>query len=147
MPAAKPASRQPGRPRAARHAPRGNAEAVPEGNERAPSRGEQQWFSERLLGWYSQAQRDLPWRRIRDPYAIWVSEIMLQQTQVATVLDYYQRWMRRFPTLQKLADAAESDVLHAWQGLGYYSRARNLQRAAQQVVSEHDGQLPRDVEG
>jgi A/G-specific adenine glycosylase len=103
------------------------------------------WFAEQLLGWYGRAQRDLPWRRIRDPYAIWVSEIMLQQTQVVTVLDYYARWMRRFPTVQALADAAESDVLHAWQGLGYYSRARNLQRAAQQVVSEHEGVVPRDV--
>jgi A/G-specific adenine glycosylase len=104
------------------------------------------WFADQLLAWYGRAKRDLPWRRVRDPYAIWVSEIMLQQTQVATVLDYYQRWMRRFPTLRALADAAESDVLHAWQGLGYYSRARNLQRAARHVVNEHGGTMPRDVE-
>jgi A/G-specific adenine glycosylase len=137
MPAASSAARAPkrGRPKAA------VADAAD------PTAAQRLWFADQLLGWYRKAQRDLPWRRIRDPYAIWVSEIMLQQTQVATVLDYYQRWMRRFPTLQRLAEAAESDVLHAWQGLGYYSRARNLQRAAQQVVSEHDGKLPRDVEG
>jgi A/G-specific adenine glycosylase len=111
----------------------------------ASTTAEQRWFAEQLLAWYRKAQRDLPWRRIRDPYAIWVSEIMLQQTQVATVLGYYERWLRRFPTLQALATAPEGDVLHAWQGLGYYSRARNLQRAAQQVVSEHGGVIPRDV--
>jgi A/G-specific adenine glycosylase len=138
MPAASPAARTPkrGRPKAADG-------TVP--NAAQLSVPQQGWFADQLLGWYRKAQRDLPWRRIRDPYAIWVSEVMLQQTQVATVLDYYQRWMRRFPTLQALADAAESDVLHAWQGLGYYSRARNLQRAAQQVMNEHEGVVPRDV--
>src|SRR5262249_9050689 len=79
-----------------------------------------------LLRWYRANRRDLPWRRTKDPYAIWVSEAMLQQTQVATVKAYYERWMKRFPTVLALADSAESDVLHAWQGLGYYSRARNL---------------------
>src|SRR6476620_9887419 len=79
-----------------------------------------------LLRWFRSEQRDLPWRRDPDPYAIWVSEIMLQQTQVATVIPYFERWMARFPTVTALAAAAEDDVLHAWQGLGYYSRARNL---------------------
>ncbi|HVW29355.1 MAG TPA: A/G-specific adenine glycosylase [Polyangiaceae bacterium] len=96
-----------------------------------------------LLPWYDRARRDLPWRKTRDPYAVWVSEMMLQQTQVATVLDYYARWMRRFPTVRALADAAEDDVLHAWQGLGYYSRARNLWRGARAVVAEHGGSIPR----
>ena len=95
-----------------------------------------------LLPWYDHARRDLPWRRTRDPYAVWVSEMMLQQTQVATVLGYYERWMKRFPTVRALARAAEDDVLHAWQGLGYYSRARNLWRGARAVVSEHGGRIP-----
>jgi A/G-specific adenine glycosylase len=95
-----------------------------------------------LLPWYDASRRDLPWRRTRDPYAVWVSEMMLQQTQVATVLGYYDRWMRRFPTIRDLAGAAEHDVLHAWQGLGYYSRARNLWRGAKAVVSEHGGKMP-----
>jgi A/G-specific adenine glycosylase len=96
-----------------------------------------------LLPWYDGVRRDLPWRRTRDPYAVWVSEMMLQQTQVATVIGYYERWMRRFPTVSALATAAEDDVLHAWQGLGYYSRARNLWRGARAVVSEHGGKIPR----
>ncbi|HEY5375030.1 MAG TPA: A/G-specific adenine glycosylase, partial [Polyangiaceae bacterium] len=83
-----------------------------------------------LLTWYVGHRRDLPWRRSLDPYSVWVSEMMLQQTQVATVIPYFQRWMQRFPDVAALANAAESEVLHAWQGLGYYSRARNLQRAA-----------------
>jgi A/G-specific adenine glycosylase len=95
-----------------------------------------------LLPWYDASRRDLPWRRTLDPYAVWVSEMMLQQTQVATVLGYYDRWMRRFPTIGDLAGAAEHDVLHAWQGLGYYSRARNLWRGAKAVVSEHGGKMP-----
>jgi A/G-specific adenine glycosylase len=96
-----------------------------------------------LLPWYDANRRDLPWRRTRDPYAVWVSEMMLQQTQVATVVGYYERWMRRFPTISALARAAEDDVLHAWQGLGYYSRARNLWRGARAVVAEHGGRVPR----
>jgi A/G-specific adenine glycosylase len=96
-----------------------------------------------LLPWYDDARRDLPWRKTRDPYAVWVSEMMLQQTQVATVLGYYERWMKRFPTVKALASAVEDDVLHAWQGLGYYSRARNLWRGARAVVSEHGGRIPR----
>jgi A/G-specific adenine glycosylase len=98
-----------------------------------------------LIAWYDSQKRQLPWRETRDPYRIWVSEVMLQQTQVATVLGYYERWMQRFPTLQALAVADVADVLRAWEGLGYYSRARNLQRAALQVVADHAGQVPRTV--
>src|SRR6058998_3648021 len=101
-------------------------------------------FRRSLLDWYRRYGRDLPWRRTRDPYAIMVSEFMLQQTQVATVLDFYARWLARFPDFQTLATASEADVLHVWQGLGYYSRARNLHRAAQQVVERHGGALPDD---
>lgn len=99
-----------------------------------------------LLAWYDRVRRDLPWRRTRDPYAIWVSEMMLQQTQVATVLDYYARWMQTFPDVQTLAAASEDAVLAAWQGLGYYSRARNLLRGARAVVTDHGGQVPRTLE-
>src|SRR2546425_9386135 len=83
-----------------------------------------------LLAWYRKEARDLPWRRTRDPYAIWVSEIMLQQTQIATVIPYYERWMKRFPTVKSLARAPLDDVLKVWEGLGYYARARNLHQAA-----------------
>jgi A/G-specific adenine glycosylase len=88
----------------------------------------------------------MPWRESRDPYAVWVSEIMLQQTRVTTVVPYFERWMARFPTIEALADAPEVDVLGAWQGLGYYSRARNLQRAARAVVALHGGRLPASVD-
>jgi A/G-specific adenine glycosylase len=88
----------------------------------------------------------MPWRGLRDPYAIWVSEVMLQQTQVSTVIPYFERWMARFPDVSALAAADENEVLLAWEGLGYYRRARNLQRAARQIVSVHGGQLPRDPE-
>ncbi len=87
----------------------------------------------------------MPWRRTRDPYAILVSEIMLQQTQVATVLPYYERWLKRFPTLRALGRARGGDVLHAWQGLGYYTRARNLHAAARAIRQRFDGSLPRSV--
>lgn len=99
-----------------------------------------------LLNWFSREQRDLPWRKRRTPYRVWISECMLQQTRVDTVVEYYRRWMKRFPSLRKLAEAEESDVLKAWEGLGYYSRARNLHRAAQQVCREHGGRLPRTAE-
>ncbi len=99
-----------------------------------------------LLAWYTQHRRALPWRQSLDPYAVWVSEMMLQQTQVATVIPYFERWMQRFPDVATLAAAAESDVLHAWQGLGYYSRARNLQRAAARMVEQHEGRVPATVE-
>jgi A/G-specific adenine glycosylase len=97
-----------------------------------------------ILGWYSRTKRDLPWRRTRDPYAIWVSEIMLQQTRVETVVPYYQRFLTRFPSLISLARAREPAVLASWSGLGYYRRARNLHAAARMVVREHAGRLPSD---
>lgn len=100
------------------------------------------FFSTELLIWYEGAKRDLPWRRHRDPYYIWVSEIMLQQTRVDTVIPYFQRFIERFPTVTALSEAPEEDVLKCWEGLGYYSRARNLQAAAQQVVQRHDGIVP-----
>ncbi|HEX6764302.1 MAG TPA: A/G-specific adenine glycosylase [Polyangiaceae bacterium] len=100
----------------------------------------------KLLAWYDRNRRDLPWRRSRDPYAIWVSEVMLQQTQVKTVLGHYARFLHRFPTVNALARAREADVLHAWQGLGYYSRARRLHEAARAIRERHDGRLPRDRE-
>lgn len=100
-------------------------------------------FSDKLLQWYQQnGRKHLPWQQHKTPYNIWVSEIMLQQTQVITVIEYYQRFMQRFPNLQSLAEASLDEVLHLWAGLGYYSRARNLHRCAQQVVELHQGQLP-----
>jgi A/G-specific adenine glycosylase len=101
-------------------------------------------FARKLLSWYRIHRRDLPWRRTRDPYAIWISEIMLQQTTVKAVLDYYERWLKRFPTIPVLAAADLQDVLKAWQGLGYYNRARNLHKAAQQIVANHHGEIPQD---
>ena len=109
------------------------------------SRTENLKFRTALARWFRARGRDLPWRRTRDSYAIMVSEFMLQQTQVATVLDFYARWMVRFPDFQTLATASEADVLHVWQGLGYYSRARNLHRAGQHVVERHGGALPDDL--
>ena len=99
-------------------------------------------FGQRLLDWFVASQRDLPWRRTGDAYAIWVSETMLQQTQVATVIPYFERWMARFPTVLALAEAPLDDVLKLWQGLGYYARARNLHRAAQVIVEKHGGVFP-----
>lgn len=90
-------------------------------------------WPQQLIDWFQKYQRDLPWRRGYDPYQVWISEIMLQQTQVATALPYFERWMQRFPTLRDLAEASEDEVLKHWEGLGYYSRARNLRKAAQQV--------------
>jgi A/G-specific adenine glycosylase len=98
-----------------------------------------------LLAWYAKHRRELPWRSSQDPYAVWVSEMMLQQTQVRTVIPYFQAWMQRFPDVTALANAPESDVLHAWQGLGYYSRARNLRLAAQEMLRVHDGRVPEQV--
>src|SRR3954467_4966849 len=91
-------------------------------------------FRRTLLAWYGKHGRDLPWRHTRDPYAILVSEMMLQQTQVATVIPYYERWLRRFPDFKTLAAASESEVLREWEGLGYYARARNLYAAAKQLA-------------
>ncbi|HPF20281.1 MAG TPA: A/G-specific adenine glycosylase [Syntrophomonas sp.] len=95
-----------------------------------------------LLSWYDQEKRDLPWRRCRDPYAIWISEIMLQQTRVETVRDYYRRWMERFPDIKSLAQADVDTVLKMWEGLGYYTRARNLHKAARLMVEASDGNFP-----
>ena len=95
-----------------------------------------------LLAWYDECRRDLPWRRTKDPYAILVSEVMLQQTQVSTVIPYYLRFLQRFPNAKALAEASEEELLKLWQGLGYYRRARNLQAAAQQIVSAHGGRFP-----
>ncbi len=99
-------------------------------------------FRSRLLGWFRRHQRDLPWRRTRDPYRIWLSEIMLQQTRVAAAIPYYQRFLERFPDVESLARAKEEEVLRRWAGLGYYSRARNLQRAAREIVARHGGEFP-----
>jgi len=100
-----------------------------------------------LIAWFTAHKADLPWRRVRDPYRIWLSEIMLQQTQVATVSPYYERFLARFPTVEALAAAPLGDVLKLWEGLGYYSRARNLHRAAQRVVEQLGGAFPSTVEG
>lgn len=99
-----------------------------------------------LLAWYRINRRDLPWRRGRDPYRIWLAEIMLQQTRIAAVLPYYERFLARFPTVGDLARSRESEVLKYWAGLGYYSRARNLHRAAKQIVAAHDGQFPSHID-
>src|SRR5882762_2095370 len=101
-------------------------------------------FRKNLLGWFRQYKRDLPWRRTKDPYRIWLSEIMLQQTRVAAVIPYYARFLARFPDVQALAAAPQEEVLRLWSGLGYYSRARNLQYAAQEIVAKHGGVFPRD---
>ncbi len=104
-------------------------------------------FAERLLEWHRRSGRhDLPWQNTRDPYRIWVSEIMLQQTQVKTVIPYYERFMRRFPAVADLAAAGEEDVLTHWSGLGYYARGRNLHKAAVAIVRDHGGIFPRDFE-
>ncbi len=99
-----------------------------------------------LVEWYDQNKRDLPWRRTHDPYAIWVSEMMLQQTRVDTVLGYYVRFMERFPDIPSLADADETALLQAWEGLGYYSRARNMQKAARIITQEYNGEFPSEYE-
>src|SRR4051812_26618142 len=96
----------------------------------------------KLLRWFDRERRDLPWRRTTDPYAIWVSEVMLQQTQVTTVIPYWRRFLERFPDVETLAAASLDDVLSLWKGLGYYSRGRNLHRAAQAVMGQHGGRLP-----
>jgi A/G-specific adenine glycosylase len=99
-----------------------------------------------LLGWYDRSRRDLPWRRTRDPYRIWVAEVMLQQTTVRTVAPYYEAFLRQFPTLQALAEEPEEVVLAAWSGLGYYHRARNLHRGAQHVAERHGGRFPKALD-
>lgn len=103
-------------------------------------------FRRRLLFWFAGHKRDIPWRRTRDAYRIWLSEIMLQQTRVAAVIPYYERFLEKFPTVQTLSRAKMETVLSRWAGLGYYSRARNLHRAAKVIVAKHDGRFPRDYE-
>ncbi|HLA86315.1 MAG TPA: A/G-specific adenine glycosylase [Thermoguttaceae bacterium] len=103
-------------------------------------------FRQRLLRWYAKHARDLPWRRSRDPYRVWISEIMLQQTQVATVKSYFERFVRAFPTVQALARAEERRVLRLWEGLGYYRRARQMHEAARAIVQRHGGRFPTDSE-
>ena len=104
-------------------------------------------FRQKLLTWYDANKRDLPWRRSKNPYHIWVSEIMLQQTRVDTVIPYYERFLDWFPTVESLANAPEERLLKVWEGLGYYSRVRNMQTAAQQIMSEFEGKFPSTYEG
>src|SRR5947208_454736 len=104
-------------------------------------------LARKLLAWFKDNARDLPWRRTRDLYAIWISEIMLQQTQVATVIPYFERFLQRFPDVGTLAAAREHDVLKLWEGLGYYRRARQLHAAAKNIVSEHEARFPTTVAG
>lgn len=105
-------------------------------------------IAQRLVAWHAAYQRDLPWRLApagaRDPYAVWISEIMLQQTRVETVVGYFQRWLTHFPTIEALAAADQQAVLKVWEGLGYYARARNLHKAAQQIVAHYGGNIPTD---
>lgn len=103
-------------------------------------------FQNDLIDWYTEIKRDLPWRKDQDPYKIWVSEIMLQQTKVDTVIPYFERFITKFPTVYDLAEAEAEDVLKAWEGLGYYSRARNLQSAVKEVVASYNGEVPNDVD-
>lgn len=103
-------------------------------------------FREKLLAWYDANKRDLPWRRTQDPYKIWISEIMLQQTRVDTVIPYYERFLDWFPTIADLAQAPEEKLLKAWEGLGYYSRVRNMQKAAKQIMEDHGGVFPSSYE-
>src|SRR5271154_4857426 len=103
-------------------------------------------FRRLLLEWFADNARDLPWRRTHDPYAIWISEIMLQQTQVKTVIPYFERWMSQLPTLADFARARPQKVLKLWEGLGYYSRVRNAQAAAQVIMQRHDGRFPRSFD-
>jgi A/G-specific adenine glycosylase len=103
--------------------------------------GELKQFRESLLNWFRTYQRTLPWRSNRDPYRIWISEIMLQQTRVATVVPYYEKFLARFPNVKSLAEAPQDEVLRLWSGLGYYSRARNMQKAAQQIDAKHGGEF------
>jgi A/G-specific adenine glycosylase len=103
-------------------------------------------ISAKLETWFEKNARDLPWRRTKDPYAIWISEIMLQQTQVKTVIPYYERWMRALPSVRKFAAAAPEKVLKLWEGLGYYTRVRNAQAAARLIMTEHSAKFPRDFD-
>ena len=101
-------------------------------------------FRDRLLDWFAVYQRDLPWRQTYDPYHVWVAEIMGQQTQLERAAGYFLRWIDRFPDIRAVADAPEQEILKAWEGLGYYRRARNLQRAARKLLADHSGKIPAD---
>ncbi len=103
-------------------------------------------ISARLLPWFSAHARDLPWRKDYAPYHVWISEIMLQQTQMERGVQYFKRWMQRFPSIEAVAQASEEDILHAWEGLGYYTRARNIHKAAQKIMREHKGIFPKELE-
>jgi A/G-specific adenine glycosylase len=127
----------------ANKSPAGGGE-LPPPSELAPA--DRRRVARRLLAWFRRHARDLPWRHTRDPYAIWVSEVMLQQTQVATVIPFFERFLQAFPTLADLAAAEEQQVLRLWEGLGYYRRARDLHRAARVLASAHAGQIPDDPE-
>lgn len=105
-----------------------------------------QEFQNDLLNWFKEEQRDLPWRKDQDPYKVWVSEIMLQQTRVDTVIPYFNRFIEKFPTIEALADADEESVLKAWEGLGYYSRVRNLQAAVREVKENYNSKVPNTPE-
>ncbi|HNA62199.1 MAG TPA: A/G-specific adenine glycosylase, partial [Rhabdochlamydiaceae bacterium] len=100
----------------------------------------------KLKEWFLENKRDLPWREEKTPYRVWISEVMLQQTQVAVVIPYFHRWMKKFPTLEALGRASIEEVIKAWEGLGYYSRARNLHKAAQEILIQHEGEIPSDSE-
>lgn len=100
-------------------------------------------FTEAVTSWFRKNKRQLPWREDRQPYAIWVSEIMLQQTRVEAVREYYRRWMEALPTVQDLAETDEESLLKLWQGLGYYNRVRNMQKAARQILEAHNGEFPK----
>jgi len=104
-------------------------------------------FCQRLIAWYRREHRKLPWRESGNPYHIWVSEVMLQQTQVATVIPYFQRFLAAFPTIEKLAAADQQQVLKLWEGLGYYARARNLHKAVRAVVEKYAGKIPANYDG
>src|SRR5262245_19925448 len=111
-----------------------------------PSPAGRRALAKRLLAWFDRNARDLPWRRTKDLYAIWISEIMLQQTQVATVIPYWERFLERFPGVATLGAAEEREVLRLWEGLGYYRRARQLHAAAKQIAQEHRGRFPTSYE-
>src|SRR5699024_11159476 len=99
-------------------------------------------FRKQLLAWYDASKRDLPWRDVDDPYLIWLSEIMLQQTQVNTVKSYFKRFIRQFPTIEDLANASQEQVMMLWEGLGYYSRARNMHETARNIAENYNGEIP-----
>ncbi len=105
-----------------------------------------QLLGKALLEWFANNQRDLPWRRTYDPYHVWISEVMLQQTQMERVVEYFNRWMEKFPDVDSIASASEQKVLKAWEGLGYYSRARNIKKAAKKLVEEHKSRIPLDFD-